>query len=285
MTPSENARRTTSSMVEGPSAMVRTVLGADDLGDAHAVLLVEDDDLAVGDDRAVDEDVDGAAGDAVELDDRARAQLEHVGHGQAGAAQLGGDPHLDAAQQRQRVRAWASSAAPAARRHRRTRPAAIGAARAFERTGQTKNMMLPTCSSPTKSPAVKASASGAPSGSPTPISSRSASSRGTPTSAPSPPITACTIGASTAARSSVPAAVQACVGDGVGQGDDDVEAGVARRAWRRSRRTPPRGSAAVGSSTATTLPACTGAKAMVLAAGLGARLEVGDEPAGRARSS
>ena len=48
---------------------------------------------------AVHEQVDGAAGDAVELDDRAGREGEQVADRHAGAAQLGGHAHLDVGQQ------------------------------------------------------------------------------------------------------------------------------------------------------------------------------------------
>ena len=55
-------------------AAAACALGADDLGDAQAELLVDDDDLAAGDRAAVDQQVDGLVGQAVQRDDRARAE-------------------------------------------------------------------------------------------------------------------------------------------------------------------------------------------------------------------
>src|SRR5207237_930348 len=89
--------------------------GADDLGEADAECVVDDDDLATGDERAVDEQVDRASGDPVELDDRTRRQREQVTDSHAGAAEFGGDTHLDVGQQLQGFGVGQREPAPALR--------------------------------------------------------------------------------------------------------------------------------------------------------------------------
>src|SRR5687767_1331269 len=73
-TRTSRARREVSTSAGGGSGARRGrgILVADDFGDADAELLVDDDHLAAGDERAVDQDVDGSPGRPVELDDRAR---------------------------------------------------------------------------------------------------------------------------------------------------------------------------------------------------------------------
>src|SRR3954471_3204827 len=71
----------------------------DDLADPQAEVLVDDDDLATGDERAVDQQVRRRARRAVELHDLAGVQREQLLHGHAGAADLDGDLHGDVPQQ------------------------------------------------------------------------------------------------------------------------------------------------------------------------------------------
>src|SRR4051794_13683963 len=66
-------------------------LEAVDLGDAQPELLVDDDDLAAGDRPAVDQQVDGFAGEPVERDDRTRAERERLADGHRRAADLDGE--------------------------------------------------------------------------------------------------------------------------------------------------------------------------------------------------
>src|SRR4051812_6241625 len=77
--------------------------GGDDLGDADTELVVDHHHLAAGDEGAVDQEVDRAAGDPVQLDDRAGGEGQQVPHRHASAAQLGGDAHLHVGQQVQRL--------------------------------------------------------------------------------------------------------------------------------------------------------------------------------------
>src|SRR3954464_3184670 len=104
-TPIERMSRPRSPINVSPAALLARCVGAaDDLCDPHAELVVDDDDLAAGDEGAVHQEVDGAAGHPVELDDRAGGEGEQVAHGHAGAPELGGDAHLDVGQQLQRCR-------------------------------------------------------------------------------------------------------------------------------------------------------------------------------------
>ena len=70
-----------------------------DLGDPQAEVLVDHDDLAAGDQAAVDQQVGGAAGGPVQLEDGAGRQLEQLAHRHPGAADLDGHLHVDAVQQ------------------------------------------------------------------------------------------------------------------------------------------------------------------------------------------
>src|SRR4051812_40062875 len=65
----------------------------DDLADAQPEVLVDDDHLAAGDQRAVHQQVSGRAGGPVELDDLTRVQRQQFLHGHAGAADLDRDLH------------------------------------------------------------------------------------------------------------------------------------------------------------------------------------------------
>ncbi|OEI69816.1 hypothetical protein Cus16_0432 [Curtobacterium sp. ER1/6] len=67
----------------------------EDLGDADRVVLVDDDDLAVRDEPAVQEDVRGGAGAPVELDDGAGLHAEDVADRHPGAPDLDRQGHLD----------------------------------------------------------------------------------------------------------------------------------------------------------------------------------------------
>src|SRR5581483_4065906 len=87
----------------GASAL-RPLPAAHDLGDPHAELVVDDHDFAARDERAVDEQVDGAVGRAVELDHVADGQAKQVAHAEAGAAEHGGHRHLHVAEQVERRR-------------------------------------------------------------------------------------------------------------------------------------------------------------------------------------
>src|SRR5699024_2809102 len=69
-----------------------------DLGDPHRVVLVDDDDVTTGDESAVDHDVGGAAGGAVELEDGPGGEGQDVAQRHAGAADLGGERELDVVQ-------------------------------------------------------------------------------------------------------------------------------------------------------------------------------------------
>src|SRR5690606_20096666 len=69
--PEDQDRRRRVSQADSSSAGGRPGVAADDLGDADAVLLVDDDDLAARHETAVDHDVGGCAGRAVELEDGA----------------------------------------------------------------------------------------------------------------------------------------------------------------------------------------------------------------------
>ena len=72
--------------------------GVEDLGDPQAEVLVDDDDLAAGDQPAVDQQVGRAAGGAVQLEDVAGGEREQVADGHPGAAELDGHLHVDAVQ-------------------------------------------------------------------------------------------------------------------------------------------------------------------------------------------
>ncbi len=69
----------------------------EDLGDAQAVLLVDDDDLAARDGAAVDEQVGGLAGEALERDDGADAQVERLADGHVRTPDLDAELHRDLA--------------------------------------------------------------------------------------------------------------------------------------------------------------------------------------------
>src|SRR6185312_3996278 len=69
----------------------------EDLRDAHSVVLVDHDDLAVGDEAAVQQDVRGGSGGAVQLDHGAGLEVEHVAHGHLGATDLHSERHLHVA--------------------------------------------------------------------------------------------------------------------------------------------------------------------------------------------
>src|SRR5690606_7296983 len=60
----------------------------DDVRQAYAIFVFDDDNLALCDQVAVDEDVHGFAGQSVEFDDRALAQLQQVLDCQAGGSQF-----------------------------------------------------------------------------------------------------------------------------------------------------------------------------------------------------
>ena len=100
-----------------------------DLADPQPEVLVHDDDLAAGDQGAVDQQVGRGAGGAVELDDLAGVEGEQLGHRHPGPADLDGDLHGHVAEQVQaaaalRAAGAGSPAAPASPRSRRCRSAA-----------------------------------------------------------------------------------------------------------------------------------------------------------------
>ena len=70
----------------------------DDLGDPQAELLVDDHDLAARDRLAVDQQVDGLAGQPVQRDDRAGAERERLADRHPRAADLHGQLDGDVAQ-------------------------------------------------------------------------------------------------------------------------------------------------------------------------------------------
>ena len=82
---------------------------ADDFDDADAEVFIHDDDFATGDEPVVDHDVDGLTGEAVEFNDRARAEAEDIGDGEFGAAEFDGDVHLQAGEEVDAAAAWVGS--------------------------------------------------------------------------------------------------------------------------------------------------------------------------------
>src|SRR6185437_13455663 len=62
--------------------------------DAHAEVFVHDHDFATGNEPVVHKDVDGFAGEPIELDDRTGPEAEHVGHRQLRTPKLDRDIHL-----------------------------------------------------------------------------------------------------------------------------------------------------------------------------------------------
>src|SRR5712671_7072784 len=81
-----------------------SVLGHHDVGDADTELLVDDDHFAVPYERTVDEDVDGTARGAIELDHGTGLQADDVAHFHAPAPELGGHFHVHVVEQRERSR-------------------------------------------------------------------------------------------------------------------------------------------------------------------------------------
>src|SRR5690606_30823875 len=82
--------------IHGLTAAAQTVDAVgrrDDVGDADAVLFVDDHHLALGDQVAVHENIHGFAGQAVEFHHRALAQLQNIADGQPGTTQF--DSELD----------------------------------------------------------------------------------------------------------------------------------------------------------------------------------------------
>ena len=78
--------------------------GRDQLGNADAEAVVEHEDFATGDQPAVDEDVDGVAGELVERHDGALFELQHLFELHVGAAELDLEVELDVAEQFERSR-------------------------------------------------------------------------------------------------------------------------------------------------------------------------------------
>ena len=73
--------------------------GGDNLVDADAEVVVEDQDFAAGDELVVDVDVDRIAGQFVELDDGAFGQFEHVLNEHLGAAEFNFHIEIDVFEQ------------------------------------------------------------------------------------------------------------------------------------------------------------------------------------------
>src|SRR5829696_478723 len=69
----------------------QALLGRHDVGDAHAELLVDHDDLALRDDLAVDQQVDGLAGQAVQRHDRSGRQRQRLADRHRRPADLDGE--------------------------------------------------------------------------------------------------------------------------------------------------------------------------------------------------
>jgi hypothetical protein len=67
---------------------VEAIGGGDHIGDAQAELLVDDDDLATRDRLAVDQQVDGLAGQPVQRHDRPGAELQRLADRHVRAADL-----------------------------------------------------------------------------------------------------------------------------------------------------------------------------------------------------
>src|SRR5262245_22737776 len=70
---------------------------AHDVGEADAELVIDDDDLAMCDQRAVHEHVHGLAGESIELDYRSLIELEQFAHAHARTAHFEreGDGHVE----------------------------------------------------------------------------------------------------------------------------------------------------------------------------------------------
>src|SRR5436305_1246027 len=95
----KTASSTTSTRAMSGGSFLGCVGSGEDVFESHGPLvLLEGDEPAGRDARAVDEDVDGVVGRAVELDDRAVGQTGGVGRAQARAAELGPDAQRDLAQ-------------------------------------------------------------------------------------------------------------------------------------------------------------------------------------------
>ena len=84
-----------------PSAFGSSPAALDQVGDPDAELAVDDDDLAAGDEAAVDQDVDGGVGGAVELQDGAGLEAQQVPQRHAQAADLDGHLDRDVGEQRE----------------------------------------------------------------------------------------------------------------------------------------------------------------------------------------
>src|SRR5690606_34890616 len=82
------------------------------LGDPHAELVVDHDDVAARHEAVVDEHVDGGAGGAVELHDAALAEAQQVADLEAHAPQLDGDDEVDVGEQVEVGRARVGGAGP-----------------------------------------------------------------------------------------------------------------------------------------------------------------------------
>src|SRR3990167_3194687 len=73
--------------------------GRNDVRDAEAEILVDDHDFALGDEFAVDHEINGLAGEFVEFDDRSGAEVQDVMHRHFGSAKLHGDVHRNIEEQ------------------------------------------------------------------------------------------------------------------------------------------------------------------------------------------
>src|SRR6188768_3699672 len=84
----------TRSTTKTASTLENALCHVEDAGDAHRVVLVDHDDLAVRDQPAVEQHVCRGPGGAIELDHRTRLEGEHVTHRHSGASDLHGERHL-----------------------------------------------------------------------------------------------------------------------------------------------------------------------------------------------
>src|SRR6478609_7342591 len=87
--PPKRAKFAATSMSESSGLLA----AADELGDLDAEVILDHDDLAVGDELVVHVEADGVAGLLVRLDDGARRKLEDIAHRQQAGAKLNG--HFD----------------------------------------------------------------------------------------------------------------------------------------------------------------------------------------------
>src|SRR4051812_6746333 len=84
----------TRSTAKTASTLEDALSDIEDAGDAHRVVLIDHDDLAVCDQAPVEQHVCRCPGGAVELDDRTGLEGEDVAHRHPGASDLYGERHL-----------------------------------------------------------------------------------------------------------------------------------------------------------------------------------------------